>query len=86
MPSAEAAGALSAAVEKLLDAMARVNDTGSQAPYSQVLAALAATLTLEELTDLLKQPTCVGEGRRVVLRELRVCPESFHKAFWTLRG
>jgi tRNA A-37 threonylcarbamoyl transferase component Bud32 len=58
------------AAGKLVEAMARMNDPGARRDLHEAAAALATRSTNQGLVDLLKQPTCVGEARQAVLREL----------------
>jgi hypothetical protein len=60
-------------VQQLLDAVNRTQERPSfpRAPLrASLLTALAEQLSVEELIDLLKHPTCQKENRRVVLRVL----------------
>ena len=41
---------------------------------------------LVEEETVLSHAGAASAAVRVAQPELRVCPESFHKAFWTLRG
>jgi tRNA A-37 threonylcarbamoyl transferase component Bud32 len=62
--------ATTAAAGRAIDAMARTADVRVSESLSQSLQALAARSAAEGLVDLLKQPTCVGEARRIVLHEM----------------
>jgi hypothetical protein len=54
------------------------------AAYHEALATLASRFTTQGLVDLLKQPTCVGEARSIVLRELGRQQNHSFKDLWEL--
>jgi hypothetical protein len=63
----EAASIIAPAAALALDRQAAQGEREGQTQY---LTALARCSTLPGLVELLKQPTCVGPGRRVILAEL----------------
>jgi len=58
-----------AAVQQALDASAEAGAVEGYRWRSERVEGLLTRCTLQGLVDLLKQPTCVGERRRVLLRE-----------------
>jgi hypothetical protein len=72
MPAEEARKVAGTAAARLLDAVAKAPRPLSHADeWLDPLLAHSNWLTTEDLTELLKQPTCVGSARVAVLRELR---------------
>jgi hypothetical protein len=67
MGPGEAASSIAPAAVRALDTLTA---QGERATLTEYLAALARCSTLPGLVELLKQPTCVGQGRRIILAEL----------------
>jgi hypothetical protein len=70
LPPEEASRVFTAAAQKLLDTLAQSDPEPLGPLASQAWDVLVPRLRTADLINVLKEPTCVGEGRAALLREL----------------